>query len=451
MTPTSMPSTERRGDWISTVSGLPFWPMDPHPSDVRIEDIAHALSHLCRFAGHTRAFYCVTPEMRVLTSDLRWRPAGELCVGDALFGFDEMPAKVHKNRNRRRIRPSIVTAAARVYRPVYRLRLADGTDLRCSAEHPWLVATKQSRNQRWMTTEAIAKDVRTGRLRSLHRFLKPWETETGHGSGYLAGIFDGEGHVSFGQSVNGTLTLGIAQNAGVVLDRIHELLTEHDVRFTTRQNPQSSTYNVSIRGAWRDRVAAIGRVRATRLINRLWQAVMSGRSAPELQGHEVVAVTSASFQGEQPVAALETSTHTYFCEGFGAHNSVAQHALLVSLLCPYQDALWGLLHDASEAYVCDLPRPLKHTDALADYRAIEDTVQRAVCLKFGLPIEMPPSVKAADTVLLRTEQRDLMTMPEGWTPKGPLAWQTQRITPMAPAEAKQRFLWRFEELMRRGR
>jgi hypothetical protein len=49
----------RRGDWISTYSGRPFYPLDPRPEDISIYDIAHALSQLCRFAGHTRVFYSV--------------------------------------------------------------------------------------------------------------------------------------------------------------------------------------------------------------------------------------------------------------------------------------------------------------------------------------------------------------------------------------------------------
>lgn len=49
----------RRGDWIQTFTGRQFWPIDPRPEDVEIEDIAHALSLLCRFTGHVREFYSV--------------------------------------------------------------------------------------------------------------------------------------------------------------------------------------------------------------------------------------------------------------------------------------------------------------------------------------------------------------------------------------------------------
>lgn len=49
----------RKGDWMQTFTGRQFWPLDPRPEDVDILDIAHALSHLCRFAGHVRQFYSV--------------------------------------------------------------------------------------------------------------------------------------------------------------------------------------------------------------------------------------------------------------------------------------------------------------------------------------------------------------------------------------------------------
>lgn len=58
---------ERKGDWIQTYTGRRFWPADPRPEDVFIEDIAHALSMLCRFGGHCLRFYSVA-EHSVLLS-----------------------------------------------------------------------------------------------------------------------------------------------------------------------------------------------------------------------------------------------------------------------------------------------------------------------------------------------------------------------------------------------
>lgn len=49
----------RIGDWMVTYTGRQFWPVDPRPYEVDIRDIAHALAHTCRFAGHCRTFYSV--------------------------------------------------------------------------------------------------------------------------------------------------------------------------------------------------------------------------------------------------------------------------------------------------------------------------------------------------------------------------------------------------------
>jgi hypothetical protein len=50
---------ERKGDWIQTFSGGQAWPLDPRHDEVRIEDIAHHLSNLCRFTGACLVFYSV--------------------------------------------------------------------------------------------------------------------------------------------------------------------------------------------------------------------------------------------------------------------------------------------------------------------------------------------------------------------------------------------------------
>lgn len=46
--------TQRAGDWMQTVDGRAFWPLDPRPDEIHIEEIAAALSRQCRFAGHIR-------------------------------------------------------------------------------------------------------------------------------------------------------------------------------------------------------------------------------------------------------------------------------------------------------------------------------------------------------------------------------------------------------------
>lgn len=83
--------------------------------------------------------------------------------------------------------------------------------------------------------------------------------------------------------------------------------------------------------------------------------------------------------------------------------SVAQHSISVSLLCDPEDALQGLLHDASEAYICDVASPVKHSPVMAGYREAEDRLQRVIYAKFGCPVEMTPSVCNADRLALNIE------------------------------------------------
>lgn len=95
--------------------------------------------------------------------------------------------------------------------------------------------------------------------------------------------------------------------------------------------------------------------------------------------------------------------------------SVAEHCVRVSVECPPEDALWGLLHDASEAYLSDIPRPLKRLTEFVKYRESEFFLQSVIYARFGLRGPEPAVVKRMDNVLLATEKRDLMSEPpEEW-------------------------------------
>lgn len=122
--------------------------------------------------------------------------------------------------------------------------------------------------------------------------------------------------------------------------------------------------------------------------------------------------------------------------------SVAEHSVRVSWACDPEDALWGLLHDASEAYLCDIARPVKHQPAMVAYRQAEADVQLAIAAYFGLDPVEPPSVKIADSAVLGAELRDLMEGAD-WTEFHALPGV---IVPWSPAEAKAAFLARFAEL-----
>lgn len=107
------------------------------------------------------------------------------------------------------------------------------------------------------------------------------------------------------------------------------------------------------------------------------------------------------------------------------HYSVAQHSVHVSMELPPEMRVWGLLHDASEAYLVDLPRPLKRSSEMGSlYMEIEERLMRAVAARFDLQWPMPDAVHDADNALLMAEKRDLMgASPEPWIETmAPVAW-----------------------------
>jgi hypothetical protein len=81
--------------------------------------------------------------------------------------------------------------------------------------------------------------------------------------------------------------------------------------------------------------------------------------------------------------------------------SVAEHCIIMSRLASPENALWALLHDGTEAYVGDLPSPLKRL--LPDYCEIEDNIMRVMCDKWDLPYDMPREVKRLDQMMLVAE------------------------------------------------
>ncbi len=78
-------------------------------------------------------------------------------------------------------------------------------------------------------------------------------------------------------------------------------------------------------------------------------------------------------------------------------------------------AKWGLLHDASEAYIADVASPLKHAPEMAAYRKAERLIMDVVLDWAELPAGQPPEVTQADRESLVSEANLLMQpMRPGW-------------------------------------
>jgi uncharacterized protein len=172
----------------------------------------------------------------------------------------------------------------------------------------------------------------------------------------------------------------------------------------------------------------------------------------ERQGFSMLTATGRTFWPCDPrpdEVAIEDIAHSLSLQcRWNGHTktfySVAQHCLLVSFVCDAADALWGLLHDAAEAYISDLPRPVKRDPHLTRYLEIERGIELAICERFNLPFGMPNSVKKADEIVLATEARDLMKNTSNlYLPFPPM---DEPILCTSPPVACQRFIARFQYL-----
>lgn len=137
--------------------------------------------------------------------------------------------------------------------------------------------------------------------------------------------------------------------------------------------------------------------------------------------------------------------------------SVAQHSVLVSVLLEGTGfEMEGLFHDGHEYITGDLPSPLKVAINETAYRltgervdvikAIEEPIDKAIALRFGLLHPLPPAVKAVDMEALTIERRQLLHPASG------LEWTTDvkardfTLLPLSAEHARDAFLSRYNAI-----
>jgi hypothetical protein len=130
--------------------------------------------------------------------------------------------------------------------------------------------------------------------------------------------------------------------------------------------------------------------------------------------------------------------------------SVAEHSVLIANWIWWHgsaaDALCGLMHDATEAYLVDMPRPVKRS--MHEYRMHEAALWKVIAARYSLPEVMPDVVHDADNRIIADE---LVNM-------APMAWHAKHSDPLgvelqfwSPEEAEAAFLETFASLRQLGR
>lgn len=292
---------------------------------------------------------CITPEVRVLRSDLQWIPAGDLAVGDKLIAFDEdaRPAAVLDVKSPGRYyKSAVVECVDRVIRPCYELEFDDGTIVRASEGHRWLVGSL-SNGAKWAETRHLKAGGRNAS--SVGKPFNPWETENTWEAGYLAAAWNGEGNLDLSGV---SMRLVFSQVDNVMLAEVEHALKSLDIDYTHSVDRRSARYDsrqdvhrVSV-GKREHFLRALGMVRPARLLPKL-----STDNLGRMDRVNIARLIRKTHIGDQEVVMLNTSSRTYFAEGLASHNCVAvtwanQRALVTTALTgttayPSQDEVFA--------------------------------------------------------------------------------------------------------------
>jgi 5'-deoxynucleotidase YfbR-like HD superfamily hydrolase len=186
---------------------------------------------------------------------------------------------------------------------------------------------------------------------------------------------------------------------------------------------------------------------------RAWQRMLSGRRLDLLDPSPMDIEITDIAHGLARVARWNGQTT-------GEHGfSVAQHSLIVeeiaAHLSPGLDPKWrlaALLHDASEYVIGDMISPFKGALGL-NYRTFEERLETAIHLRFGLPAQSPPPIKAlikqADRACAHFEAVQLagFSPAEALSLFGPIPpGYGVTLEPMATSMAQKRYVQRFDVL-----
>lgn len=133
---------------------------------------------------------------------------------------------------------------------------------------------------------------------------------------------------------------------------------------------------------------------------------------------------------------------------YGGHSnkfySVAQHSIATSYLVKPENALCGLLHDATEAYLVDMPKPIKYK--MDNYRIMEDNLYAVIAEKFNLPLVIPDNVHEIDSKMIWKYEWDyfMLNNPQ----KKHKDFYKSFFENKNPGIVRSEFLRRFQELVK---
>lgn len=303
---------------------------------------------------------CVTPETPVLMYDYSWKKAGDVQVGDELLAFDE-----HAN-GYRRFRKSVVEVTGPVTRPCLVIETRAGQPITVSTDHKFLVRrdenisanfgkvksergvcpncmikfVPQHGNQKYCSedcqigflgnrrkksgveyhgywTWVDAKDIRIGD--KIGYFGDVSEYSETRAAGYVAGVFDGEGHLVINSA--GSATLAFSQRSTAVLEDTLTYLDSFGFEYSVHGNDRDDCNEVRISGGRREIARFMNVFDPVRLKSKA-VGMFDGVAIKIGNSVDVATVSGVYDAGTQIVSKIQTSTRTLITAGYLSHNSL---------------------------------------------------------------------------------------------------------------------------------
>ena len=283
--------------------------------------------------------FCVDENTKVLMADLSWRSIKDVKIGNQVLSCDEFGGYREfgaSHTDNRRLRVATVTKKITQVADCIRLSTPDGS-LILTPDHKVLTRyASRSHTSRWLEA---GRCVLGKKHRSALSFMfKPWGQRDGYDAGWLAGFFDGEGHVTkrsaTAQSKRSVLTVGVGQKQGALSDRVQWLL--HCRGFTTYMNGEQRCYNgtimehIVIKGGIREQLRFLGTIRPWRLLDKV-KIMLSTGDTPAVKATASV-LTDKVHIGQRTVVDIQTTSGTFIANGFIVHNCGQAGQYLDSLL-----------------------------------------------------------------------------------------------------------------------
>lgn len=263
--------------------------------------------------------FCLVPETLVLCADLTWRQLGSVRVGDELLTVDEEApdgGSGVSGKLNRRWKIARVTATHRSIRPTRRVR-TDRGELVGTEDHRVLVRGR-SKTIAWRRIDQLQRARQeNGHASRLTYFAAPWKNETGYAAGWLAGLLDGEGHVTGSRrAIKKTGVVGLSQNIGPVLDAAVVELRAFGFDVAD-QCGKKKCRRYTIAGGVNPSIELLGRLRPMRLLRDFRRVFETHPPAMRMGSATVLELLK---EGEREVVDITTTAGTFIANGFVVHN-----------------------------------------------------------------------------------------------------------------------------------